>query len=159
MLITFLASFLIWILFAGLFVLWVIDGRIKKEQVLHALYSSAIAWFIAFLIKIVFPTLRPFDQNGGGVKTLTVPIDGAFPSQHTAIAFSVATTIFMHDKKYGWLYLIAALLIGWGRVMANVHYPADIFGGALLGTLVAVVVEKRHLFGLLIAGKSKKNRP
>lgn len=159
MLITFLASFLIWLLFAGLFVLWIIDGRIKKEQVLHAIYSSTIAWFIAFIIKTLFPTSRPFAQNGDEIKTITVPFDGAFPSQHTAIAFAVAVTIFMHDKKYGWLYLVSALLIGWARVMANVHYPADIFGGALLGTLVAVAVEKRHFFGLLIAGKRKKSRP
>ena len=48
----------------------------------------------------------------------------------------------------GWFYLLAAILIGVARVMANVHYPADILGGALLGTLVAIVVEKTHFFKL-----------
>lgn len=142
----FFASVLIWILFAGLFVLWFIDGKIKKEQVLHALYASASAWLIAFLIKVLFPTIRPFVQNGQDVMTITVPGDAAFPSQHTTLAFALAVTIFMHDKKYGWLYLLSALLIGVARVVANVHYPADIFGGALLGTLTAVVIEKRHMF-------------
>lgn len=146
MLVTFFASVLIWILFAGLFVLWFIDGKIKKEQVLHALYASASAWLIAFLIKVLFPTIRPFVQNGQEVMTITVPGDAAFPSQHTTLAFALAVTIFMHDKKYGWLYLLSALLIGVARVVANVHYPADIFGGALLGTLTAVVIEKRHMF-------------
>lgn len=154
MLITFIASILIWLLFAGLLVLWVIDGKIKKEQVLHAIYSSVLAWLTGFFIKLFFPTLRPFVENGEGVKTLTIPGDGAFPSQHTAIAFAVAVTIFMHDKKYGWLYLIAAVIIGTGRVLANVHWPVDILGGALLGTLTAVVVEKRHLFWFF----KKKNR-
>jgi membrane-associated phospholipid phosphatase len=33
--------------------------------------------------------------------------------------------------------------------LANVHYPIDIIGGALIGTLVAVMIEKIHLFKLL----------
>ena len=81
--------------------------------------------------------------------TLTVPADGAFPSQHAALAFALGVTIFMHDRKVGWFYLIGAIAIGIARVVANVHYPVDIIGGALLGTLVAVIVEKIHLFRLL----------
>ena len=41
--ITFAASFLIWLMFAGLLVLWIIDGKIKKEEALHALFASLIA--------------------------------------------------------------------------------------------------------------------
>jgi undecaprenyl-diphosphatase len=52
----------------------------------------------------------------------------------------------MHDRKIGWFYLVGALVIGVARVLANVHYPIDILGGALIGTLVAVVVERAHLF-------------
>ena len=44
--ITFFASYLIWIMLGGLFVLWFIDGKIKKEQALHAL----IAFFIVFVV-------------------------------------------------------------------------------------------------------------
>ena len=143
--ITFLASFLIFFLFAGLGVLWVIDGKIKKEQVVHALFSCSAAWFIAFLIKDFFPTLRPFLISGQKVLTLTTPITGAFPSEHTTLAFAVAVTVFMHDKRVGWLFLIGAIAIGIARVIANVHYPVDIIGGALLGTLVSVVIEKMHL--------------
>jgi len=136
-------------LFAGLAVLWIIDGKIKKEQVIHALFSSFTAWLIAFFIKTFFPTLRPFLIDGQPVMTLTVPADGAFPSQHAALAFALGVTIFMHDRKVGWFYLIGAIAIGIARVVANVHYPVDIIGGALLGTLVAVIVEKIHLFRLL----------
>lgn len=148
LIVEFLASFLIWFLFAGLIVLWFIDGKIKKEQVVHALLASLIVWIFAFLIKEFFPTLRPYLVDGRTVMTLTVPRDGAFPSEHTALAFALSTTIFMHDRKIGWIYLISALVIGIARVLANVHYPIDIFGGALIGTLTAVFVEKVHLFKL-----------
>lgn len=147
--ITFFATFLIWFLYAGLIVLWFMDGKIKKEQVIHAILASFIAWMIAFLIKLIFPTVRPFIINGGGVDVLFRPEDGAFPSQHTALAFALATTIFMHDRKIGWYFLIGALVIGTARVLANVHYPVDILGGAFIGTLIAVLVEKMHPFKLL----------
>jgi len=153
MIITFVASFLIWILFAGLGVLWVIDGKIKKEQVIHALFSTFTAWLMAFSIKVFFPTIRPFLIDGSTPGTLTVPHDGAFPSEHAALAFALGVTVFMHDRKVGAFYLVAAIAIGVARVLANVHYPVDIVGGALLGTLVAVVVERTHLFRLLTVSR------
>lgn len=145
----FFATFLIWILYAGLVVLWFIDGKIKKEQVLHALVAGGIAWLIAFTIKRIFPTLRPYMINGRETDVVIPPSDGAFPSSHTALAFSLASTIFMHDKKIGFWYLAAALLVGTARVLANVHYPVDILGGAIIGTLIAIIVEKTHVFKLL----------
>jgi undecaprenyl-diphosphatase len=147
--IEFFATFFIYFLFAGLVVLWFIDGKIKKEQVFHALLACLYTVIIVSLIKYFFPTLRPFMVNGREVEVLFKPLDGAFPSGHTAQAFALAVTIFMHDRKVGWFFLIGALLIGIARVLANVHYPVDILGGALIGTLVAVVVEKFHLFKLL----------
>jgi undecaprenyl-diphosphatase len=145
----FFASFFIYFLFLGLIILWFIDGKIKKEQVVHALFACLIAWFIAYVIKQLFPTLRPYWLDGRGVMTWTVPTDGSFPSQHTALAFALSTTVFLHDRRVGWIFMISALLIGIARVLANVHYPVDILGGALIGTLVAVVIEKTHLFKLL----------
>lgn len=154
--VTFFATFFIWFLYAGLIILWFVDGKIKKEQVIHALTASFIAWTIAFLIKIIFPTVRPFMINGGGVDVIIRPSDGAFPSQHTALSFALAVTIFMHDRKIGWYFLIGALVIGTARVLANVHYPIDILGGAFIGTLVAVLVEKVHMFDLLKKIKTGK---
>lgn len=147
--IEFFASVFLWILFAGLLVLWTLDGKIKKEQVIHALLSCLLAWAVVVTIKFFFPTIRPFVINGKGVGVIVAPFDGAFPSWHTAMAFALSVTIFMHDKKVGLLYLLGAILIGVARVYANVHYPMDILGGTFIGTLVAVVVEKVHLFRLL----------
>lgn len=158
MLVKFIASFLIYILFAGLIVLWFIDGKIKKEQVVHAIFSCIVAWTIAFFIKETFPTLRPYLVDGQGVLTLTVPKDAAFPSMHTALAFALSITIFLHDRKVGWYFLGAAFLVGLGRVWANVHYPADIAGGAFIGTVTAVIVDKFHFMDFVRNLKKNKKR-
>lgn len=147
LIVEFFASFFIYFLFLGLAVLWVIDGKIKKEQVMHALFACLFAFLAAVLIKHFFPTLRPFITNGREIDVLIRPTDGAFPSEHTVIAFALAVTVFMHDRKVGWVFLVGALAVGVARVMANVHYPIDIVGGAFLGTIVAVIVEKLHFSG------------
>ena len=142
--ITFIASVLIWILYLGLVVLWFVDGKIKKEQVVHAIVAGVVSWFVAYIIKSIFPTPRPFMVNGDLASVIIPPMDGAFPSGHSATAFALAVTIFLHDRKIGTLFLICAILIGIGRVYANVHYPVDILGGALIGTLVAIIIENVH---------------
>ena len=159
LIVMFLASFLIYFLFFGLIILWFIDGKIKKEQVVHALFACLFAFLIAVLIKYLFPTLRPFVTDGKGIDVISRPTDGSFPSEHTVIAFALAVTVFMHDRRVGWCFLGAALLIGIARVLANVHYPVDIVGGAFLGTMVAVVVEKLHFSDLVnkLSPRSKKH--
>ena len=67
--VTFLASILIWLMCFGLLVLWVIDGKIKKETVIHAIFSCALAWGIAETIKIIFENIR----LGGTLLLLGLP--------------------------------------------------------------------------------------
>jgi undecaprenyl-diphosphatase len=147
--VTFIASFLIWFMFGGLFILWVIDGRIKKEQVLHALLATLLAWVLAQMIKNLFPTPRPFEINGRLPFTLFVPSSSAFPSGHASAAFGLATSIWLHDKKLGVVFVVLAVLVGLGRVLSNVHYFLDIVGGLIIGISTAYTVQKLHLNKLL----------
>ncbi len=141
----FLASFLIWLMFAGLVILWFIDGKIKKEQVIHALLASFIAWTIAEIMKRIFNTPRPFDLNHLQTFTATLPTDPAFPSGHAATVFGLAVSVYLHDKRVGIIFIILAALVAWARVAANVHFPIDVIVGGLIGAIVAVVIEKIHL--------------
>jgi membrane-associated phospholipid phosphatase len=147
--ITFLASFLIWVMFAGLFFLWFFDGRIKREHVTNALLVSFTAWSIAQIIKLLVPTLRPFEINNLPPLTVTVPSDPAFPSSHTAIAFGLATSVFRYHKKAGIIFLLSALAVGVGRVFGNVHYIGDIAGGAFVGIVAAIILQSVRLDKLL----------
>lgn len=147
--VTFLASILIWLMFFGLVVLWVIDGKIKKETVIHAIFSCLIAYAVTELIKTFFPTLRPFQFDGALPLTLTVPTDGAFPSSHSAVGFALAVTILKHDRKVGILYLIMAGLVGIARIIAHVHYPIDIMAGAFIGTVISGLTSSKHFVRLL----------
>ena len=148
-LVTFLASFLIWVMVAGLIFLWIIDGKIKKEQVLHALFAWIIAWVIAQIIKDLFPALRPFQTNGHPIFTITVPNTSAFPSTHSAAAVAIAVSVWLHNKRIGNKFLFLAVLVCLGRILGNVHSAFDVLGGGLIGMVSAVIIGKFHLYKLL----------
>ena len=147
--VTFVASFLIWGMFAALFFLWFFDGRIKWQHVGNALLASLIAWSITQIIKILIPSARPYELNNLPPMTLTVPGDSAFPSSHTAVAFGLATSIYRHHKKAGIIFILSALAIGIGRVLGNVHYVGDIAGGAIVGIVAALILRRVSLEKLL----------
>jgi undecaprenyl-diphosphatase len=151
--VTFLASFAVWLLFAGIVVLWLIDGRIKKETAVHALASALVAWVLAEMIKSLIPSLRPFEINGLSPLTLTVPSGAAFPSGHTAVSFGLATAVWLHNKKIGLAFVIGALGVGLGRVLGNVHSLGDVFGGGALGVIVSLVLGKIHFFKVVAGEK------
>jgi undecaprenyl-diphosphatase len=140
--ITFLASFLIWFMFAGLFILWFFRKDIKSRHVFHAITASFIAFLISQLIKLLFPTLRPFEITGEVPLTLTIPFDSTFPSSHSSAAFALAVSVQRYDKRVGFVFVLFAILVGLGRVMGNVHYYSDIFGGAIVGILSVIFYEK-----------------
>lgn len=143
-------------MFFGLFILWIVDGRIKKEQAAHALFAAIVAWVVSHMIKELFPTARPFEMNNLPTITLTslTQTNGAFPSAHTASAFAMAITVWLHDKGIGSAFLIGGFLVGVGRIMGNVHYPIDILGGVVVGIVISLAVEKLHLFKILSPKRS-----
>jgi undecaprenyl-diphosphatase len=148
--VVFLASFLIWFMFAGLLTLWVIDGRIKKEQVLHALLAAVLAWVTAMMLKSLLPQSRPFSLNGFPPLTFITPsVNSSFPSGHSAMAFGVAVSVWLHNRKIGIWFIVAAAFVGLGRIASNVHFYADVVGGAMIGVFIAYIVKRLHLFKML----------
>ena len=149
-LITFLASFWLWVMYLGLIFMGLTKKWLKIEQILHSFVVSFAAWGIARMIKDLFPSsLRPFQINGLPPLTLTTPFDGTFPSGHSAAAFGLAVAVFLYHKKIGVLYLLGAVIVCLGRIWGNVHYPIDVLGGTVLGTFVALISENIR-FGKLL---------
>lgn len=79
---------------------------------------------------VVDPSVRPLFAH---------PADNGFPSDHTALAATVALLVMLYRRKLGAVLLAASVIAGAARVAAHVHHAQDIIG-ALLIALVAVAV-------------------
>jgi len=69
-----------------------------------------------------------------------------FVSSHAANMFSIAMLLglWLNKKmKYSIYFLLFwASVIGYSRIYLGVHYPSDVFFGALLGVLIAIIIYK-----------------
>lgn len=102
--------------------------------------SGAVAWLISELIKGSFDTVRPFQNYDLQPLTLTVPHDNSFPSTHTSFIFAISSSVFFKNRKLGTLFILGAILVALGRVLAHVHYPLDIFVGFSIGIFAAYLI-------------------
>jgi undecaprenyl-diphosphatase len=65
----------------------------------------------------------------------------SFPSDTASLAFALATVIRLRSKPLGALaYVWSLFVVCIPRVYVGFHYPLDILGGAVLGTVLVVVI-------------------
>ncbi len=137
----------------------------------RALLSAVVGVVLALCLNILLGALifepRPFISHPGVVhKLIAHAADASFPSDHEAVAMSIALTLVFYviwllgrfsreraDARLGRVApallgaLVAvamAVFIGFARVYVGVHYPVDIVGGA-----ICAVVGVALAFGLL----------
>ncbi|MCX6753933.1 MAG: phosphatase PAP2 family protein [Candidatus Nomurabacteria bacterium] len=115
--------------------------RDKWKEIFLIIFSPAIAWVIASLLKVLIHTNRPFIILSN-IHTLFAESGYAFPSGHATAISALAFAIYFKNKRLGYVFMIAGLLIGLARVAGGVHFPIDIIGGYIVGFLVAFLVKK-----------------
>lgn len=119
----------------------------NQRGVLCALASMGIANLIVFILNAVLQDRpRPFEAFPAKVHLLFYPpTDPSFPSNAAAASFAVAMGIWVYNRKLGYILLIPAVIISFGRVYMGVHYPLDIIGGfaaAIVATGIMFIVIK-----------------
>ncbi len=97
-------------------------------------------------IKVVIARPRPYTDESGFFYPLWqlmgahTESDKSFPSGHTTAAFAATVPVFLLGKKrWSWTALIFAVLMGVSRIYLVVHYPSDVLGGLIVGTIAGVI--------------------
>lgn len=66
--------------------------------------------------------------------------DNSFPSGHTCAAMASAVAIFLvGNKKVSWLAFLYPLFMAISRIYLTVHYATDVFAGAIVGLIAALI--------------------
>jgi membrane-associated phospholipid phosphatase len=132
------------------------DSTIKKQAIFIG-ETFLVSAFITTALKHTIKRERPFDTYSDIDKATSAP-GYSFPSGHTSTAFATATSLSMAYPKW---YVIApsfvwASAVGYSRMHLGVHYPTDVFAGAIIGSGSAYITYKANKW--LNKKRSKKDR-
>ncbi len=128
---------IIWIIICVIFILikeYREDGVLMMSSLLTDLVLCNV------VLKKMIARQRPCWLNETVQLLVNNPKDYSFPSGHTMASFAVAPIIYRANKKWGIAAYILAGLIGFSRMYLYVHFPTDVFGGAVCGLGVAVLI-------------------
>jgi membrane-associated phospholipid phosphatase len=113
----------------------------RAFQLIAAFLLSAL---VAQILKNVFSMPRPKQYFGAGYSYF---IDGvthvgfaSFPSGHSTSVFALATLLAIFDgsKKWNFLYLLAAVAVGYSRIYLGQHFLGDVLVGSVIGVATAI---------------------
>lgn len=149
-LITNFGSIIAWIMLCG--IIFIFGGEKGKRVAILGLAALFISNGIVYILKFIVAEPRPFMALPNVDLLVSENGSYSFPSGHTASSFAAAVIIGSRYKfnfkgrNYSLLSLliIFAGVVGFSRVYVGVHYPLDVFFGAIIGILSAFLVLKRE---------------
>ena len=145
--------------------IWILAGIVLC---LSKKYRKAGIWLLLslelgsltsnYILKPLFMRPRPYE---GLMLDLLIPVPGgySFPSGHTTSSFAAAAALAMAGNPAGIPALILAALIAFSRMYLYVHYPTDIIGGIVLGTVCSAAVGALLNSDLFFHTREERKRP
>lgn len=119
--------------------------KTRKAGLYLLIGYGATVVFGHLILKNIINRPRPFTESSAlkdFIESLGLEVSdtSSFPSTHTFISFTSAMIITLLYKGRGaWSYIPAGL-IALSRIFLCVHYPTDVLGGAILGTITGLLV-------------------
>lgn len=107
---------------------------------IYTILALGSAWVLSKIFKALIKIPRPFIEHQ--FNPVVLETGYSFPSSHATVAFALATAAYFYDKKLGLYFGVFALFISLSRVVLGVHYPLDILGGMVLGTISGFIISR-----------------
>ena len=121
----------------------------RRQRLLLGLAALAVAVLFARLLAellpfsprpIAVPELRLLNPQWA----VDIPIESwsAFPSEHAALWFSLATIILFLNVRLGLLAFAYVAFLSFCRIYLGLHFPTDILMGAAIGVTTVTIANR-----------------
>lgn len=121
----------------GLMVLLALTGR--GRSAVQMLAYVGVVYAACEALGRLWPRPRPFERLSGIHCRTPHSAGRSFPSRHVASGLVMAAIGGEQHPRLGALMAAIAWLLGLSRVLAGLHYPSDVFAGALLALVTTRV--------------------
>lgn len=115
------------------------------EQRRRLTYIIAIAlplcYVLARLAGLFYAHNQPF-AVGGFEPLIPHAVDNSFPSDHVALAGVFSSIAFLGNPRVGLVLWALTLVVGLSRMLAGLHYGADVLVAAVLALFAVFVAHK-----------------
>lgn len=118
--------------------LLLVPNKHKYMVYCHVLMAGLTAYLLAKLSTLIYQpaTARPFELKGiePGAAFLNNP---GFPSDHVLFATAIVGAVWLGAKRpyVALVLLVLTVLMAIARVLALVHTPLDVIGGAVIASI------------------------
>jgi membrane-associated phospholipid phosphatase len=125
------------------------ETRAIRGRIVMTVAGAFAALCVSRLLALALPfRARPFEVAGGEATLGQRALESwsAFPSDHAALFFALATGILLLCRRLGVLALLhAVVLVSLPRIYLGLHNPTDMLAGAAIGALCALAATRPGL--------------
>ncbi|MCD4735260.1 MAG: phosphatase PAP2 family protein [Bacteroidales bacterium] len=138
-----------------------------KNIALTGAKAVIIGTGVSLVAKHIFRRHRPGNNDPPDPYRWEGPLGGdwendAFPSGHTTLAFTLASSLSYSFREQKWVGIISyslAAFTGLSRIYDGDHWPTDVIAGAVLGTYIGRFIAKKNLGDTRIGLTTMMGRP
>jgi undecaprenyl-diphosphatase len=132
----------IFVLPIAVVVLWLrppADGDRQREATIAGCAAAVLALALGLVLERTLHRPRPFLELGFA-PLFPHADDSSFPSDHMLVGIALVGPLVWCATRLGSGLVAWALVVGFARVSAGVHYPSDVLGSAVVALMLDVLV-------------------